>query len=781
MNLMLGLILVAEAASLGQSGSPFLQAVVLHESFDDGGQPPAPGKPGQSKRFQPGQGYATADNIQAYNTTDESWGLSCWFNFQTAPSISAPVNMTSGAGGQWTLAAMSPTWLKIIVTQPGGASVDVDVVGVDDLVGRWTHVVVGYDLQSRTLSIWIDRILRGSATVPNGVGFSPTYTAPFRLNFNDAGYNPADFSADELIYAVGAAPTQDDVDMLFGQEEHKPGFFASVNDAGDVEVTAYGAEFTHPDLSPKAWLDGKFLTLKRTRNNPPTEIRFTSELGGMDLASGPHPLRVEWRWNKELPPDHVTEVVVQLDREPIQKPATTPPENVGVAHIRRDGSVGFELKEDSEIYVGVYGFGAGEFADDRYGIKVRDEMLAANMGVEGGSILHYQKQPGGWRQWLEMTEQMRIANGTALKRWPGPWSVPDDDFLGPDALAALMQEPGWEGYINGWCDWRNNVTKQRPRFVVYKDEVNLAFGGDPEDSTQPLLAKIAPYGGMGSVVDALKAGSRVPCGPGLFGVDSAVPAGYTKWTLPRYADFVMQYHQPNIPPAPWTGQTLRQAAETLEWAARHRDPARPFSLNVSLIIGYQVKQPDGSWKTMIPSTAPRSIPAQYWVDLAYGATVIRGYALHAFDLGKRDDAPAGTEYQQAVKPGDPEYYAMLNSAAMIRDYAKYLLGAEQSIPYAGPDFLCGHRLSPKGRVWFAVNLSEVERSVQEVPNGSWRSAEILDDQGNRRSVPASTRTVPGNGVLVLIDGEKGPRTDGDKEPPPDGDVAPRPIADPLLP
>jgi len=765
MSLMLALILVAEAEPLAQSGSPFLQAVVLRESFDDGDQPPAPGKPGKSKRFRSGQGYATTENIQDYNTSNQSWGLSTWFNFHAAPSITAPVNMTSGAGGQWTLAAMSPSWIKIIVTQPGGAAVGIDVVGVDDLVGRWSHVVVGYDWPNRTLTIWIDRILRGSVAVPDGVGFSPTYTAPFRLNFNDAGYNQADFSADELIYAVGAAPTQADVDALFGQAEHEPGFFASLNDAGEVEVAAYGAEFTHSDLSPKAWLDGKFLTLKRIRNNPPTEIRFISEIGEMELASGPHPLRVEWRWTKGLPPDDVTEVVVKLDRAPIQRPATTPPENAGVAHIRRDGSVGFDLKEDSEIYVGVYGFGPGEFADDRYGIKVRDEMLAANVGVEGGSILHYEKQPGGWRQWLDMTEQMRIANGDALKRWPGPWSVPDDDFLGPDALAALMQEPGWEGYVQGWCDWRNNVTKQRPRFVVYKDEVNLAFGGDPESTTQPLLAKLVPYGGIGKVIDALKAGSKVPCGPGLFGVDSSVPAGYSKWTLPRYADFIMQYHQPNIPPAPWTGQTLRQAAETLEWAARHRDPARPFSLNVSLIIGYQIKQSDGSWKTMIPSTAPRSIPAQYWVDLAYGATVIRGYALHAFDLGKRDDSPAGTEYQQAVKPGDPEYYAMLNSAAMIRDYSKQLLGAEQAIPYAGPDFLCGHRLSSTGRIWWAVNLSEVERTLQAVPNVHWRTVEILDDQGNRRSVPATTRKVPGNGVLVLSS----------------GNGKPRPIADQLLP
>jgi hypothetical protein len=468
----------------------------------------------------------------------------------------------------------------------------------------------------------------------------------------------------------------------------------------------------------------------------------------------PLPLRTEWRTASDVSPLAVTESSVELALPYTPKPPAIPADTRGQAHIRRDGSVGHELKDDSELYVGVYGFGAGEFADDRWGLKVRDEMLAANMGVEGGSILHYDPQGGGVIGWLTMTEQMRIANGTALARWPGPWSVPDDDFLGPDALAALMKEPNWEDYVSVWCEWRNTSTEQNPRFVLYKDEVNLAFGGDPTDDSHPFLAKLAPYGGIAKVLEVLRSASGCPIAPGMHGVGPDVPVGYTKWLDPKFADFVVSYNVPNDIPAPWTGQTLRHLTETLKWAAKHGDPNRPLSLNVSLITGREIKQPDGSWKQIATSTDPKTIAAQPWVCLALRATVIRCYALHVFDGFKNDSMPVGFEYQQAVKPGDPEYYALLSSATLIKENADLLLGSDQPLPDAGPDFMCAYRKNAKGNIWFAVNLSETWKTVPiaAVPMDDWSHMEYLWPDGKRtwHSIDDNwTGNIPPNGVLLL--------------------------------
>jgi hypothetical protein len=94
---------------------------------------------------------------------------------------------------------------------------------------------------------------------------------------------------------------------------------------------------------------------------------------------------------------------------------------------------------------------------------------------------------------------------------------------------------------------------------------------------------------------------------------------------------------------------------------------------------------------------------------------------------------------------------------MVKDYTPLLLGVEQSTPFAGPDFLVAHRSGSQGRIWWGVNLSEVPRTVQAVPDAAWDKAEILD-QKNRSVVPTTTRLVPGNGVLILSTARREERT-----------------------
>jgi hypothetical protein len=462
------------------------------------------------------------------------------------------------------------------------------------------------------------------------------------------------------------------------------------------------------------------------------------------------PLRTEWRTASDIAPMATVETQVDFQRPYVPKDPAVPVSTHGQAHITRSGKVSFDLQADSEIYVGVFGFGPGEFADDRYGLKVRDEMLAANIGVEGGGMNGYDPAHGTWQQCLEAFRQKRIADTPTMRRWSGPLSVTDDDFFRvPQYIALLMAQPGWQGYAQGWRDWLRLECGIQPRFVNYRDEVEF-FAGDPEDKSHPNLAILEPYGGIEAVIDSLRVASRCPVGPGLHGIDSTKPLGYSNWAKPRYADLLIQYHIPNLLPAPWTGVTLRHAAETMGYAAKHRDVNRPLSLNASLILRREMKQPDGSWMQTGFGTDPKTIAAQPWLCLAYGSTVIRCYALCSFDQRDRDVYPVGVEYQAAVKPGDPAYYALLSSATLVKENADLILGTEQPVPDAGPDFLCGHRLSSKGRIWWAVNLSEVARLVPEsaVPFFDWTDQMMMDSKGIRY-VSASASYVPANGVLVL--------------------------------
>jgi hypothetical protein len=459
------------------------------------------------------------------------------------------------------------------------------------------------------------------------------------------------------------------------------------------------------------------------------------------------PLRTEWRTAPDIAPMAVVETSVDFQRPYVPKDPAVPVSTHGQAHITRSGKVSFDLQDDSEISVHVFGFGPGEFADDRWGKDRGREMLAANVGIEGGGMNGYDPAHGTWQECLEAFEQKRIADGVHLSWWAGPLSVTDDGlFSVPQNLAALMAQPGWQGYLQGWRNWLFS-TGHRPRFVTFKDEIEF-YAGQPDDMNDPDIAVLAPYGGMEAVVAAIREASRCPVAPGLHAVDLSNQIGYSKWLDPKYSDLSIVYHPPNNIPSPWNGQTLRHLKESLGWAARHRDVNRPLSLNVSIITA-RLKKINGEWVQSGNGTAGRTIAAQPWLCLAYGATVIRCYALHSWPGGPPAVADEGTEYQKAVAPGDPEYYALLSSATLIKENADLLLGTEQPVPDAGPDFLCGHRLSPKGRIWWAVNLSEAMRWVPLDAFPFVGPMVVMDSYG--RTLPAETNVVPPNGVLILTE------------------------------
>jgi hypothetical protein len=718
--------------------SAFFQNVVLH---DVGGHRLLPG---QSKNF---------GTDPRFNVHNKSWGLSFKYKAETAPGLWATVSLWNGGNPQWMLKSTGETRIAATFGKSNASYDGFDIPGVDSVVGRFVHVVIGYDATTKMARIWIDGVLKQEKALDAHIGWSDTAPPDFIVNSTEAGHEPGDMTTGELVYAVGATPTQADVDKLYGEVAHEPGFFV-LDDGNVVKVEAYGVGYA--DLNhehPKAWIDGAVVELTKVRDNRPRELRYEGSIPA-HVGSGAAPIRAEWRWNGKRAPDAVREAMTVLNRPYTPKEPAIPAVVPGMAHIRRDGSMGFDLREDSEIYVGVYGFSAAEFGDNRYGLATRDEMLAANFGVEGGSILHYDPaQAANFDEWWVKTGDFRRINALAFERWSGPWSVPDDDLfwnIGVN-LKAWMELPTFEADVKRWCDWRNNFPgSQKPRFVITKDEATDAFGGDPASTTHPNLKDIAPLGGMLRVTNALRQGGQ-PIAPGLFGVDDTVPVGYTDWTKPEYSDFIVQYYQPNLLPAPWTGQTLRHQAIQMKWAAKHRDPNRPLSLNFGIIVDYFVRDEQGQWYKQIPANSPKTIPGQLWVCLAYGSTVLRGYAMATYDARQPSDDPAAWEYQQGVKPGEPAYYAMLSSATMIKDYTKFILGAEQPLMDAGPDFVCGHRSGATGRIWWAVNLSEEARTVPAaaIPGFDWAKVETMDVNGKRTDATTAT-PVPGNGVMVMV-------------------------------
>jgi hypothetical protein len=173
------------------------------------------------------QGSSTAENQSKYNVSGKSWGLSLKMTLKENANTITPVNMTSYSGGQWIVGVINNGLLKVVVVRPGGGDITVDIP-VDNLLNRMAHVVVGFDWTTKRLSVWVDRVLKAGADCPNGVGFSPTYTAPFRYNDNTSGFNKGSFVINEFKYYVGKTPTQTDVERLYGPDTVVAGFKVSL-------------------------------------------------------------------------------------------------------------------------------------------------------------------------------------------------------------------------------------------------------------------------------------------------------------------------------------------------------------------------------------------------------------------------------------------------------------------------------------------------------------------------------------------------------------------------
>ena len=287
-----------------------------------------------------------------FNAAGKSAGLAFKFRYEQPPKSASPISLWDDAGPILQLRAISDTRLDVLVSKTGGQYGGLTHL-LDPMTGREVHVVVGFDATTKKLTLWVDGVVRDETTIEEGIGFSATETPPLIVNSEAAGHDLGVMTPISLIYAVGGAPTQKDVDALYAQTAHTPGFFTRM--VGEtIEVAAYGPGFAdRSHETPKAWVDGQYVALNKVRDNKPVELRYTAGIP-TNVGAGSVPLKAEWRWNGKPAPDAVTEAMGTFTRTYTPKPSTSPPPSVGVAHIRRDGSIGRELKGDSEIYVGVH-------------------------------------------------------------------------------------------------------------------------------------------------------------------------------------------------------------------------------------------------------------------------------------------------------------------------------------------------------------------------------------------------------------------------------------------
>jgi hypothetical protein len=242
--------------------SAFMRAVVLDAEFPEKPRMTVPGGPVVDPDFNP---------------FGKSFGLSFTFQYNAPPNMASPLSLRNDENPFFQLFARGPTALGVVFAKTIGGWADIDVV-VDDMVGRRVSAFVSYDYSEGTANLWVDGVLRGVKAIPNGIGIYHDKTPPLIINSTAAGHQSGDITPIRLVYAVGAAPTQADVDALSGIVPKPPGFSNGVTD-GTIWAEANGEGFADLPLhDPSSWIDGRNVTMKQTVNNPPLRKRYEAPI-----------------------------------------------------------------------------------------------------------------------------------------------------------------------------------------------------------------------------------------------------------------------------------------------------------------------------------------------------------------------------------------------------------------------------------------------------------------------------------------------------------------------
>lgn len=210
----------------------------------------------------------------SYGTVPGSnpFGQSLWllfqFEYNATPVIASPLSQRDDANPVWQLFARGPTALGVVFYVTGVGYRGFDVV-VDDMVGRKTTAVFAHDHATGMTMFEVDGVMRAGDTFPSGIGHSAGSPPPFILNSTAASHQPGNITPRRLRYAVGALPTPAEWDALTAIPNETPRFDQRI-DGGEIVVSAYGEGFADKPLhDPKPFIDGRFVEVKQTRNNPP--------------------------------------------------------------------------------------------------------------------------------------------------------------------------------------------------------------------------------------------------------------------------------------------------------------------------------------------------------------------------------------------------------------------------------------------------------------------------------------------------------------------------------
>jgi hypothetical protein len=178
--------------------SKFFEQIALK---DEGG---SRARPGETKSFI---GYPD------YNVHGQSFGVSFKFKPEAHPSRWAILALWDGNNPQWMLKTDGAHMLHAafgLSDQKTYTSHDCGLA----FVGEWHHVVIGFDARTLTGTCWLNGLTRHFFTLQSGIGWKPGETPPLTINSTEAGHESGDLTTGELVYAVGACPTQSDVDRL---------------------------------------------------------------------------------------------------------------------------------------------------------------------------------------------------------------------------------------------------------------------------------------------------------------------------------------------------------------------------------------------------------------------------------------------------------------------------------------------------------------------------------------------------------------------------------------
>jgi hypothetical protein len=444
-------------------------------------------------------------------------------------------------------------------------------------------------------------------------------------------------------------------------------------------------------------------------------------------------------------------------------------------HFGRTGAMRTTYDADDSIFpVSLMRFNASDMTG--YGVVAQVDLSAA--GVLPSVPMLPQLPPfcASAAEWWDSAADWRATTLAQVTAWGGKVVAFDDETFGgtdmDERIGWAAHQSWWNAAILQWADWWRSLPCGLPVFNAARDEVELAFGNDPEDTTHPVTALLGA-GTAANYAAAWRAAGYYATGYLQFALTTLYGTrGTSLWSGPTYSDYT-QFPGDGSDGNQGGRFRLIQTDRMQASCARH---VRTDTPNVSLFV--ILRHADVVWNRDGVVEVARRAPVPPVQVVAYallpvlrGAVALRGYQGEPFYFRTAAIEPAienppdypdmslliqygarfersGGYYPDAKASGD----AFLRVATLIQDYTPQLLGCQVTVAPWGPGWRVGRWESTRGTLVIAVNVSG---GAELVPSGldvsGFTAAEWLD--GTLREsltvgdVPGLS--VPADRVVVL--------------------------------